>query len=82
MHYQVQNTQMAKIFWNYAVLNKEDKTDKSDSHPVSIYQLTKAKIYERFMQSQMYTLLNSIFWNYQYCFRKDFYSQNYLTTMI
>ena len=49
--------------------------------PISILP-NLSKIYERFMQNQLYPYLNQIFSKYQSRFRKGFNTQQFLMTMI
>ena len=48
---------------------KDDKTDKTNNRPISILP-NLSKIYERFMQNQMYPYLKQIFSKCQCGFRK------------
>ena len=53
------------------IFKKDDKTDKTNYRPISILP-NLSKIYERFMQNQMYPYLNQIFSKYQCGFRKGY----------
>ena len=60
---------------------KDDKTDKTNYRPISILP-NLSKIYERFMQNQMYPYLNQIFSKYQCGFKKGYNAQHCLMAMI
>ena len=51
------------------IFKKDDKTDKTNYRPISILP-NLSKIYERFMQNQMYPYLKQIFSKCQCGFRK------------
>ena len=57
------------------IFKKDDKTDKTNYRPISILP-NLSKIYERFMQNQMYSYLNQIFSKYQCRFRKGYNAQH------
>ena len=63
------------------IFKKDDKTDKTNYRPISILP-NLSKIYERFMQNQMYPYLNQIFSKYQCGFRKGYNAQHCLMAMI
>ena len=63
------------------IFKKDDKTDKTNHRPISILP-NLSKIYERFMQNQMYPYLNQIFSKYQCGFRKGCSAQHCLMVMI
>ena len=63
------------------IFKKDDKTDKTNYRLVSILP-NLSKIYERFMQNQMYPYLNQIFSKYQCGFRKGYNAQHCLMAMI
>ena len=63
------------------IFKKDDKTDKTNYRPISILP-NLSKIYERFMQNQMYPYLNQIFSKYQCGFRKGYNAQPCLMAMI
>ena len=63
------------------IFKKDDKTDKTNYRPISILP-NLSKIYERFMQNQMYPYLNQIFSKYQFGFRKGYNTQHCLMAMI
>ena len=63
------------------IFKKDDKTDKTNYRPISILP-NLSKIYERFMQNQMYSYLNQIFSKCQCGFRKGYNSQHCLMTII
>ena len=63
------------------IFKKDDKTDKTNYRPISILP-NLSKIYERFMQNQMYPYLNQIFSKYQCGFRKGYNAQHCLIAMI
>ena len=46
------------------IFTKDDETDKSDYRHLNILPNLR-KIYERFMQNQIYLSLNQTFWKYQ-----------------
>ena len=63
------------------IFKKDDKADKTNYRPISILP-NLSKIYERFMQNQMYPYLNQIFSKYQCGFRKGYNAQHCLMAMI
>ena len=63
------------------IFKKDDKTDKTNYRPISILP-NLSKIYERFMQNQMYPYLNQIFSKYQCGFRKGYNAQHCLMATI
>ena len=63
------------------VFKKVDKTDKTNYRTIGILPKL-GKIYERFMQNQMYPYLNQIFSKYQCGFRKGYNAQHCLVAMI
>ena len=63
------------------IFKKDDKTDKINYRPISILP-NLSKIYERFMQNQMYPYLNQIFSKYQCGFRKGYDAQHCLMATI
>ena len=63
------------------IFKKDDKTDKTNYRPICILS-NLSKIYERFMQNQMYPHLNQIFSKYQCGFRKGYNAQHCLMAMI
>ena len=63
------------------IFKNDDKTDKTNYSPVSILP-NLSKIYEQFMQNQMYPYLNQIFSKYQCGFRKGYNAQHCLMAMI
>ena len=63
------------------IFKKDDKADKTNYRPVTILPNLN-KIYERFMQNQMYPYLNQIFSKYQCGFRKVYNAQHCLISMI
>ena len=44
-----------------AIFKKDDRTDKTNYRPINILSNLR-KVFERFMQNQMYPYLNQIFW--------------------
>ena len=64
-----------------SIFKKDDKTDKTNYRPISILP-NLSKIYELFMQNQMYPYLNQIFSKYQCGFRKGYDAQHCLMAMI
>ena len=63
------------------IFKKDDKTDKTKYSPISILP-NLSRIFERFMQSQVYSYLNQIFPKYQCGFRKGYNAQHCLMAMI
>ena len=63
------------------IFKKDDKTDKTNFRPIRVLP-NLSKIYERFMQNQMYPYLNQIFSKYQCGFRKGYNAQYCLMAMI
>ena len=63
------------------IFKRDHKTDKTNYRPTSILPNVR-KIYERFMQNQIYTYLYQVFSKYQCGFRKGFNTQPYLMAMI
>ena len=59
----------------------DDKTDKANYRPISILPKL-GKIYDLFMQNQMYPYLNQIFSKYLCGFRKGYNAQHCLIAMI
>ena len=64
-----------------SIFKEDDKTDKTNCRPISILP-NLSKIYERFMQNQMYPCLNQIYSRYQCGFRKGYDAQHCLMAMI
>ena len=64
-----------------SIFEKDDKTDKANYRPIIILT-SLSKLYERFMQNQMYPYLNQIFSKYQCGFRKEHNAQHCLMVMI
>ena len=64
-----------------SILKKDDKTDKTNYRPISILP-NLSKIYEQFMQIQMYPYLNMIFSKFQFGFRKGYNAQHCLIAII
>ena len=65
-----------KIYFT-PIFKKDDKTGKTNYRPTSILP-NLSKIYERFMQNQMYPYLNQIFSKYQCGFREGYNAQHCL----
>ena len=63
------------------VFKKDDKTVKTNYRPICILPNLN-KIYERFMQNQMYPYVDQIFSKYHCGFRKGYNAQHCLMTMI
>ena len=63
------------------IFKKDDKTDKTNYRPISIL-LNLSKIYEQFMQNQMYPYLHKIFSKYQCGFSKGYNAQHCLMAVI
>ena len=63
------------------VFKKDDKTDKTNYRPISILP-NLSKIYEQFMQNQMYPYLNQVSSKYQCGVRKGYNAQHCLMAMI
>ena len=64
-----------------AIFKKDGKTGKTNCRSISIL-LNLSKIYEQFMQNQMYPYLNQMFSKYQCGFRKGYNAQHCLMVMI
>ena len=62
------------------IFKKDDKTDEANYRPISIPP-NVSKIYEGFMQNQIYPDLNQIFSKHQRGFRKEFNAQHCLMTL-
>ena len=60
---------------------KDDKTDKTNDHPISILP-NRNKIYETLMYNQISPYLDSVFYKFQCGFRKGFNAQHCLLTMV
>ena len=63
------------------VLKKDDKTDKENYRPISIFP-TLSKVYERLIYNQMNPYFDKLFSKFQCGFRKGFNVQHCLITMI
>ena len=59
----------------------DDKTDKEDYCPISIFPNLK-EVYERLMYNQIYPYFQTIFSKFQWGLRKGFNAQNCLLAMI
>ena len=60
---------------------KDDKTDKTNYHPISILP-NLSKVYERLMYNQISPYFDSVFSKFQCGFRKGFNAQHCLLTMV
>ena len=60
-----------------AIFKKDDRTDKTNYRPINILSNLR-KVFERFMQNQMYPYLNQIFSKWQCGFRKRYKAQHCL----
>ena len=63
------------------IFEKDDKTDKTNYRPIGIFP-NESKVYERFMQNQMYSHPSQIFSKYQCGFKRGYNAQHCLMAMI
>ena len=60
---------------------KDDKTDKTNYRPIGIFP-NVSKVYERFMQNQMYSQPSQVFSKYQCGFKRGYNAQHCSMAMI